>query len=285
LSCPSHQHETKRIRTLWRQAIPDREPWRRGRFAIIVIASIVLLGEGLLAVMTVMSGHLEEFPARLLTGFLAALLFYFVWIGQNWVRWLIAPLFLVAGCWDFVWGIVRGDGPMLIAGIASLIVFSYLAISPAVYAFAKHQRERVRLREVMAITGVSFLILLSLGSGVFAFSSYQSAVRADALEFVGLTFHRVFENRDPEFLATHSSATQKHSSPQAFINRIDAELGEVQSVGPVRATFQTKFVPYHLEFRGWATARVVCESAAMWVTIEISGKESAWQIEHVSWEY
>lgn len=270
---------------LWRQAIPDREPWRRGRVAIIVIASIVLLGEGLLAVMTVMSGHLEELPARLLTGFLAALLFYFVWIGQNWARWLIAPLFLVTGCWDFVWGIVRGEGPMLIAGIASLIVFGYLALSPAVYAFAKHQRARVRFREVLVVTGISFLILLSLGSGVFAFSSYQRAVKADALEFVGMTFHRVFENRDPEYLATHSSATQKHSSPQAFINRIDSELGEVKSVGPFRATFQTKFVPYHFEFRGWASARVVFESAPMWVTIDISGRESAWQIEHVSWEY
>jgi hypothetical protein len=141
------------IEPLWRQAIPDREPWRRGRVAIIVIASIILLGEGLLAVMAMTSDHFEDFPARLLTGFLAALLFYFVWIGQNWARWLIAPLFLVTGCWDFVWGIVRGEGPMLIAGIASLIVFSYLALSPAVYAFAKHQRARVRFPEILSSPG------------------------------------------------------------------------------------------------------------------------------------
>jgi|GEM_PF-4733828 len=273
------------VEPLWRTAIPDREPWRRGREAVIVISVIILLGEAVVIVMTLMSGQVEDFFVRLITGWLAALLLYFVWMGQNWARWVMAPLFAVYGCWDFVWGIVGANGLTIMTGIASLIVFSYLAISPAVYAFARHQRERASLREALPITAVFFLLLLSLGGGTYAFYNYQRAVKTEALEFSRMAFHRVFENRDPEFLVAHSSATRKHSSAQAFINRIDSDLGEVQSVGPVGAIFQTKFVPYHLEVRGIAKARVIFHRVPAWVSIEISGSESEWKIEHINWDY
>jgi hypothetical protein len=90
------------VEPLWRQAIPDREPWRRGREAIILISVVVLLGECVLIVATMMGGDIEAFFVRLITGWLAALLLYFVWIGQNWARWLVAPIFCGYGCWDIV---------------------------------------------------------------------------------------------------------------------------------------------------------------------------------------
>lgn len=270
---------------LWRQAIPDREPWRRGREAIVIISVLILLGEGALIIVALMSGDIKAVSIRLITAWLASLLLYFVWIGQNWARWLMAPVFGAYGCWDFVWGIVLGDGLALVTGIASLIIFSYLALSPAVYAFARHQREQASLWMVLAVTGVFLLVLLSLGSGIYGFYRYQNAVKADAIEFARMTFHRVFENRDPEYLAVHSSATRKYSAPQAFINRIESELGEVENVGPLGATFKTKFVPWHFELRGTVKTRVVFREAAMWISIEISGDESEWKIEHIHWEY
>ena len=275
----------KEIGPLWREAIPDREPWRRGREAIIIIAAFVLLGEGVLIVLALMNGNIENFFVRLITGWLAALLLYFVWIGQNWARWLMAPVFGAYGCWDIVWGIIGSDGLMIVTGIAGLIIFSYLAISPAVYAFARHQRERVTLWEVLAITGVFFLLLLSLGSGIYGIYGYQNALKADATEFAQLTFHRVFENRDPEFLAAHSSAARKSSSARAFINQIDSQLGEVQSVGPFGASFKTKFVPWHIDVQGTVKTRVIFRATPAWVSIEISGSQSDWKIEHVSWDY
>ena len=275
----------KEVDPLWRQAIPDREPWRRGRAAIIIISALILAGEGLLIVAALMSGGVRVFFVNLITGWLASLMLYFVWIGQNWARWVMAPLFGAYGCWDFVWGIVLGDGLRIVTGIASLIVFSYLAISPAVYAFARRQRERGSVGHVLAITGIFFLVLLSLGGGIYGFYNYQNAVKADAMEFARLTFHRVFENRDPEYLAAHSSAKRKYTSPREFVNRIDSELGEVQSVGPVGTAFKTKFVLWHLELHGTARARVIFSEAAMWVSIDISGKESEWMIDHIRWEY
>jgi hypothetical protein len=270
---------------LWREAIPDREPWRRGREAIIVISVVVLLGQGLLIALALMSGHIETFFVRLISGWLVALLLYFVWIGQNWARWIMAPLFISYGSWGVVWGIIGSDGLMMITAIASLVIFSYLAIAPAVYAFARHQREQVSGFEVIAISAVFFLLLLSVGSAMFAFANYQNSLKADALEFAGLAFHRVFVNRDPEYLAAHSSSSRKRSSPRHFINQIESELGQVQSVGPLGGNFRTKFVPYRLLLRGTAKARVIFDSSPVWVSIEISGTQSDWKIEHISWDY
>ncbi len=35
--------KTREVEPLWREAIPDREPWRRGREAIIIISAIIQL--------------------------------------------------------------------------------------------------------------------------------------------------------------------------------------------------------------------------------------------------
>jgi hypothetical protein len=270
---------------LWRQAIPDREPWRRGREAIILISILVLIGEAVLIGAALMSGDIEAFFIKLVTGWLAALLLYFVWIGQTWARWLMAPIFGAYGSWDIVWGIIGSDGLRIVIGIAELIIFGYLAISPAVYAFARHQRERVKLWEVLAITGTFLLILASVGTGIFAFYNYQNALKAEATDFARMAFHRVFENRDPEYLEAHSTVAPKFLTARAFINVVHGELGDVRSVGPFGSAFRTRLVPYHFELRGTARTRVTFDSGAAWISIEISGREPDWKIEHISWSY
>jgi hypothetical protein len=270
---------------LWREVLGDAEPRRRGREAVIVVSVLVLLGEAVKLFGAMVSGDVPTFFIQLVIAWLAALLLYFVWIGQTWARWIMAPVFCIDGCWDFVWGIIGSDGLRIVIGIGELIVFSYLAVSPSVYAFARQQRERINRWEVFAITGVFLLVLGSVGAAILAFYIYQNTLKAEATEFARLSFHRVFENRDPEYLAAHSSKTRKHTSPQAFINRINSELGEVKSVGPVGTSFQIKFVPYHLELHARAKARVIFESAPMWVSMQISGTEPDWEIDHISWDY
>jgi hypothetical protein len=154
-----------------------------------------------------------------------------------------------------------------------------------VYVFARHQRERISRWEVLAISGVFFVTFVSIGSAILAFSVNMNTVKAEATEFTRMTFHRVFENRDATYLLEHSSKARKNSTPRNFINRIEAELGEVKSVGPLGMSFRSKFVPYHLELRATATVRVAFESGSHWVTIEISGHEPNWEIDHIRWDY
>jgi hypothetical protein len=270
---------------LWREVLGDAEPRRRGREAIIVVSVLILLGEAVKVMGAMMSGDIPAFFLQLVVAWVVALLLYFVWIGQTGARWILAPVFGINGCWDFIWGIIGGDGLRIVISLGELIVFCYLAISPAVYAFAREQRERINRWEVLAISGVFVLVLGSVGSAILAFYIYQNTMKAEATEFAALSFHRVFENRDRAYLADHSSKTRKYSSPQTFVDRINAELGEVKSVGPVGTSFRIKFVHDHFELRGVARARVIFDSAPLWVSIEISGREPDWEIEHISWNY
>ncbi len=270
---------------LWREVLGDAEPLRRGREAVILLSILILLGEVVMVFAALMSGDPRNFFVELLTAWFVALLLYFVWIGQTWARWLLAPIFLVQGCWDFIWGIIGGDGLRSVIGIGELIIFAYLAISPSVYAFARLQRERIGRWEVLAISGVFLLVLASVGAGILAFYNYQDTLKTEATEFMRMTFHRVFENRDPEYLAEHSKKAHRSLSPQTFVNRISSELGNVKEVGPVGTSFRIKFVPYHLELHATGKARVIFETAPMWVSIEISGREPDWEIDHISWDY
>jgi len=270
---------------LWKEVLGDAEPRRRGREAVILVSSVILLGEALMIIGKLMSGDLRDFFLQVVIAWSVGLLLYFVWIGQSWARWILAPVFCIDGSWDIVWGIIGSDGLRVLLGIGELIVFTYLAISPSVYAFARHQRERIQRWEVLAISGVFLLVLLSVGSGIFAFFMYQDRLKAEGSAFARMAFHRVFENRDPYYLAEHSSPRRRYSSPQNFINRVNSELGEIQNVGPLGISFRTKFVPYRLEVRGTAKVRVVFQAAPMWVTIDISRKEADWEIDHISWDY
>jgi hypothetical protein len=269
---------------LWKEVLGDAEPRRRGREAIIVVSIVILLGEALSVIAKLMSGNPGDFFLQIVIAWSVALLLYFVWIGQSWARWILAPLFCIDGCWDIVWGIIGGNGLWVVVGIGELIIFTYLAISPSVYVFARHQRECIQRWEVLAISGVFLLVLLSLGSGILAFFIYQNTLKTEGTEFARMAFHRVFENRDPNYLEEHSSPGRRFSSPQNFINRL-SDLGEIQSVGPLGTSFQSKFVPYHLEIRGTARVRVVFQAAPLWVTISISRKETDWEIDHFSWNY
>jgi hypothetical protein len=270
---------------LWKEVLGDEEPRRRGREAIIVVSILILLAEALSVLGQLMSGNPRDFFIQILIAWSVALLLYFVWIGQSWARWILAPVFCIDGCWDIVWGIIGGDGLRVVFGIGELIIFTYLAISPSVYVFARHQRERIQGWEVLAISGVFVVVLLSLGSGILAFFIYQNTLKTEGTEFARMAFHRVFENRDPNYLAEHSSPGRRFSSPQDLIDRINSDLGEIENVGPLATSFRTKFVLNHLEIRGTARQRVIFQAAPVWVSIDISRRDADWEIDHIRWDY
>lgn len=272
------------LESLW--SYGDPEPWRRGRFAIGFISLIILLGFLADAVVSLSNGNVDQFFLVALSGCGAAFLLFLIWIGQNWARWIIAPFFALAGAWAIVWGIIHeGIGLIFLLGIGALIIFSYLAFAPAVYAFARRQRENIGWLEIAGAGAACFLLIGSVVSGALAFHFYKSTLEESAMEFAELTFQRVFINRDAYFLEEHSSAARKYSRPGELINRIDAELGEVRSVGPFVATMKYKLDGRTLRASGQVRTRALFAREGYWVTIQIAGTENHWEIEHLSWEY
>ncbi len=98
---------------LWREAIPDPEPWRRGRTAVVLIGVLIIVGEIAMIISAMMESEIETMLVRIITTWGALLVLYLIWIGQNWARWIIAPIFAAHGCWDVVWGIIGGGNELL----------------------------------------------------------------------------------------------------------------------------------------------------------------------------
>ncbi len=267
------------------ESIPDREPWRRGRFAIVLIFIIILLAQALDVLLSLLNGDVSQFILRAMAGCIACFLLFLMWIGQNWARWIVSPFFGFYGFAYFIWGIVYGRGELLVLGIGVLVIFSYLALSPAVYAFARHQRERAGLFESIVI-GIGFLLVLgTLASALLAFHIYKRGVEQDGVEFAQLTFRRVFLNQDAQFLAEHASDTPKSSTPDEFVGMVDDQLGELRNAGPIGGNFSAKLKDRRLRLKGNLQLRARFEHGDFWIRIQISGSERAWQIDRINWEY
>lgn len=269
--------------SLWNYG--DPEPWRQGRAAIIWISLLVIVVQSSLVVLSFLASDVREVILRALAGSMAGLLLFLTWIGQNWVRWAVAPFFAFYGFRSLVWGIVYQRGELLLVGVGTLIIFGYLAFSPSVYAFARRQRERIRLLESLAVGAGFLLVMASLGSALLGFHMYKRSVEADAVEFAQLTFRRVFINRDPGFLESHSTQRGRHTSAVQFIAYVDDQLGQCHSVGPFGSSFRSTVDGSRLRLKGQVRTRAVFQRGGVWVKIDLSGVERDWVIDHVSWEY
>lgn len=271
---------------LWLESIPDREPWRRGRDAIAFITALVLLGQAALIVWSILLGNLTIFFLAAGAGGVALLFLYFIWIGHNWPRWLVAPLYACTGFGNLIWGMVNSNGPQFLAGLAGLAIFAYLALAPSVYAFARHQRERIGRTESLVVGGIFFLVLASVASGLYGFYVYDADLQAQATRFAETTFNKVFFYHDDEFLSANLKPAERPMTPRAFVEGLESSLGQPSWVGTPRGVFTTHLAHRQLILTGRFDLPVLFNSTVpIWINIDVSRIRDGWQIDHIGWEY
>jgi hypothetical protein len=236
-------------------------------------------------VWSIILGNLRVFLLALGLGVIFCFFLYFIWIGHNWARWVLAPLYACSGFFNLIAGIVQGNGLLFVLGIGGLILFSYLALAPSVYAFARHQREWIRPRESLIVAGILLLVLLSIGSGVYAFYSYVISLEGEALGFASNVFQNVFIYRDEEYLRDNLSDERHAMTPHDFMTDLTRQLGEPLKVGQPQARFTTKIVTRRLWVDGKFWIPFNDSRGLVWVNMEVSRVGDGWQIDHLGWTY
>ncbi len=204
---------------------------------VCLISLLLLLGQAALIICSIFLGNLTTFLLSTGLGLFALLLLYFIWIGHNWPRWLIAPLYAFSGFANLIWGIVHGNGPLFLLGLGGLTVFTYLALAPSVYAFARHQRERVQWVESLVVGGIFLLVAASVGCGLYGFYVYDTDLQEQATNFAGTTFNKVFLYHDEDFLRNNLKDEERTLSPHMFIERINHSFGQPHWAGTLRGVF------------------------------------------------
>jgi hypothetical protein len=118
-----------------------------GLTILVVIITVTALGEAALAVMNILAGKLSG--GQIVRWFLTAWLFWKVWDGAAWSRWLLAVLYLFTGVVAIILGMNYAAGErseelvVLILGMGSVyLLFGIGMASPWMSAYQAEHRYR-----------------------------------------------------------------------------------------------------------------------------------------------
>ena len=114
---------------------------RRGRLLLLIAFAVTLLGDLLTILVKVLRvGLTPSSFGSVLRWFITAALFYAIWRGHRWARWLTVGL-LGLGVLMIVPVLLRSMHPLVIVvALQFIIALALLAFSPSVAAFIDYQR-------------------------------------------------------------------------------------------------------------------------------------------------
>jgi hypothetical protein len=276
-------------RSLWEQLDSDVEPWRRGRLVLVVFALSSLLLQGQIVVTQILNGNIEGVIALGSLFVVFWLLFYFIWIGVHWIRWLIGGVAGFVGFWALIWGWRDGDAFLLVFAVINFAIAGYFCLSSSVYFFAKRQHESRSWIHAFMVAAVFFLLLATFVIGSAGLFLHHARVHADATDFANEAAERIYADQDRDWMFAHlSPADVAGLTPQnlnAFFEQNVGRLGPVlqisQPVGSVRVIYQ---YPTQFIFRAQFTAEGKSGYGPVRVHFWISDYGNGWQIDRTWWE-
>ncbi len=207
--------------------------------------------------------------------------FYFIWIGVSWVRWMQAGLGGLAGFALISWGLRDGMVLWVALGIVSFALAAYLGLAPSVYFFARHQRERRRWTDVLAVVAVFLLLLVSLGAGIAGLRGYRTSRMTEAQKFADHAFRHIFTEHDTQFLLTHTTTRLMKEGGGVggltkFLQVTTMRAGDVYEIKPASTTLQRWYkFPFGVGTYGDATSEGIGERGPvkLWMRIGEDGPD------------
>ena len=275
---------------LWRDVVGDTEPWRRGRIFLVALAIWTALTQLLLIGSQILVGRIEVVLAAGFGALVWWLLFYFIWIGVHWVRWLSAGLGALLGFANLIWGILYGNPLRLIDGIVGLPIAAYLGLAPAVYFFAIRQKETVRWKESLVVAAVFALLLVSFGTGLVTLAGYKSHLETRAHAFADRAFRRVFVDGDAEFLKNNVTARVMQQEGWDRLSWFMADrhmkLGVATDISPARGRVRFWFrFPSTIVSEGRMSAYAASEHGPVRFDAHVGHVGGEWQIDSIWWRF
>ena len=275
---------------LWREVVGDTEPWRRGRLFLVIMAILQLLAQGLGLFGEIFLGNIERFFLMTLGATVSWLLFYFIWIGVHWVRWLSGGIGALLGFSKLIWGVRDGNAGYLIDGTIGFAVSAYLGLAPSIYFFAQRQKERVRWKESLIVAAVFAVLLASFGAAILALFGYKTHLEARGRAFADKTFQRVFIQGDIEFLKHNITVRLMEKEGWDRLSWFMADcymrIGVAENLQPAEGRLQFRFqFPASVISVGRMSAAAKGRDGPVRFFVVIGGGDGGWQIDSLSWNY
>lgn len=275
---------------LWRAVVGDTEPWRRGRLFLIALAVWTLLSQSVAIGQQILQGRVESVLSASVGALVFWLLFYFIWIGVHWVRWLIGGFSMLLAFANLIWGIRDGNAIRVIEGTVGLPIAAYLALAPSVYFFALRQKESVRWKETLVVAAIFGLLLASFGVAIFALWGYKAERETRGRAFADTTFRRIFAEGDAEFLKEHATARLLREEGWERLSWFMADrylrVGAVEKLQPAEGQVRFWFqFPVTLGSHGYMSTVAASERGPVRLHARIGEAGDEWQIDGIWWRY
>ena len=275
---------------LWREVVGDTEPWRRGRIFLVALALWCLLIQSVSIGSLIFIGRIDVVLVASASALIFWLLFYFIWIGVHWVRWLMGGFMGLVAFANLIWGFRDGNAVRLIDGVISFPVAAYLGLAPSVYFFALRQKETVRWKESLAVAAVFVLLLCSFGAAIVGLFGYKAHLESRGRGFADRAFRRVFVDGDSNFLRSHLTEDTLQQIGWDRMSRFMTDhymrLGIVQNMRPAQGRLQFWFrFPGTLVSQGRMSAYADSEQGPVRLDMVILEGGGEWQIAALTWRF
>jgi hypothetical protein len=278
-------------RSLWEQYDSEIEPWRRGRMILVLIGLFSLVLQALNIMSQIALANVELLLPTISTFVVFWLLFYLIWIGINWIRWLAAAWCGVVGFIHLIRGWVDGNSFLVVFGCIDLTVGVYLGASSSVYFFAKRQREKRNWIRVVSVAMVLALVFAGAFVASVGLSAYKFSLEEEADQFAGEAFERIFKNHDTEFLLDRITARGLIASGgreqlMRFVKTTALQTGDLRDINRTGAWLKLTYgFPVNFGCTSRVTAQGTGAAGPVQLQLEITNSNQDWQIETLSWQY
>lgn len=278
-------------RSLWEQFDSEIEPWRRGRFALIVIGFCYFAFQVLIVASQIAVGSIEQVFAFGTGCAIFWLQFYFIWIGVHWIRWLAGVWAGLLGFCLIIWGVRDSNAITASFGAGNLFICSYFCLSSSVYFFARRQGERRDWWHSIAVAVVFGLLVIMFFGVSIALSAYKNRLEQEAREFADDAFTKIFVSHDPEFFLTHITeptlaAVGGRDRVTRFVQRTRFNPGEIDEPGPVTGQLRVSYgFPASLTSIGNMTITGGTIYGRISIHMEIIDTGKGWQINALWWNH
>ena len=159
------------------------------------------------------------------------LLFYLIWIGINWIRWLAGAWLGLSGFSFLIWALRDGDLVLAAAGVINCLIATYFCISPSVYFFAKRQRENRSWLHSGMVVAVFVLLSFTFFIGSVVLFAYRARAEAGAIEFTQEAAIHIYGDQDREWMFANLSPVDVAASTRANLNAFfEQNVGRVSPV-------------------------------------------------------
>jgi hypothetical protein len=277
-------------RSLWEIYDSETEPWKKGRMILILVGFFYLLTQGLIFAATILSGNIEWTLTFAVNAVFCWFLFYLIWIGVHWIRWICGAWNAVLGFCLIIWGWRDGDAFGAGLGAICLLIGIYLCLSPSVYEFARRQRETVRWKEALLIAVVCLLVIGSFGSALLGLGLVQLQREKEASLFAEEAGRRVYLDRDMEWMLAHVTAQSlEHHGKERMTNFFAnnrKRLGNIEQISAAHAIVHTSLkLPSTFSSDAQVTAEAETAAGPVELHTVMFDFGHGWEIDQMWWRF